>query len=109
MNAAAVRQASIDHGRRFVDTASDLTHDLVDDPPEMMFVGKPHHGPAELSVTLKPHVVWPIDHHLGDRVVVKQALDGAMTEGVVCDLLNQTVPICQGHTPFLSESAPDIR
>ena len=36
-------------------------------------------------MALDPDVVRAVDHDLGDAVVGKQALEGAMAERVVCD------------------------
>ncbi len=75
VDAAAVRQAGVDHRRGLVDPAADLGHDLVDDPPQVVVVGEPHLGPLQPALALEPDVARTVDHDLGHAVVIEKGLD----------------------------------
>ena len=60
VDAAAVRQARVDHRRRLVDAAADLSDHLVDDPPQVRFVVEPHARLVEPALAFDPDVVEPL-------------------------------------------------
>ena len=62
----------------------------------------------EAAPALDPDVVWAVDHHLGDRVVGKRALERAVAEDVVCDLLGETFTVLAGDAGLLLEPAADV-
>ena len=93
VDTGAVWQTSVHHRCRFVDPPPNLANDLVDDPLQMGRIDEPGFRLAQPSVTLNPYRMWPVDHHLCHFRVGEERVDGAITEDVVCDLLQQRQPV----------------
>ena len=74
VHTAAVWEAGVDHGRRLVDAASDLRHDLVDDAQQVCVVGERRRGLLELAVALDEDAVEVVDHDLRHGIVSEQRL-----------------------------------
>ena len=85
----AVRQAGVDHGRRFVDTAAHGRHDAVDDLQEMGVVTEDRVRPLELAAPLHVHFVGSVDEDVRDGGILHERLDGPQPERLVLDLADQ--------------------
>ena len=108
IHAAAVRQASVDHRRRFVQPPTDLRHNLVDDPPEVGVVGETDRRLVQPPLTLDPDVVWAVDHDLGDALVRQEPLERPVSEDVVRNLGGQAFSVVAGQPVLASEMRLDI-
>src|SRR5690606_4840009 len=85
----AVREAGVHERRRLVDAPTDLGHDALDDPTQLLLRGEGDRRERESAVLLDVDLVGVVDHDLGDRVVVDQLLDGPQAQGVGLDLGHQ--------------------
>ena len=74
----------------------------------MRLVREAHAGLLELPGALDPHVVRPVDHHLGDRLVAQEPLERAVAERVVGDLVDHALSIGDGQPALLLQPAPDV-
>ena len=89
VDAGAVGEAGVAEGLRLVDAPADLTHDLVDDPPEVGVVHEAGGGLLDLAGALHVHRVRAVDHDLGDVLVLQQPVDRAVAQDVVGDVLDE--------------------
>ena len=80
-------QPSVHHGGGLVDPAADLGDDLVEDPPQVRFVGEPGVGREDPAAALDVDLLVVVDHDLGDRVVRQEPLERAVADDLVGDLL----------------------
>ena len=62
----------------------------------------------EAAAALDPDVVRAVDHHLCDRVVGERALQRAVAEDVVRDLLSEPLAVLAGDARLLLEPATDV-
>ena len=109
VDAGAVGQAGIDHRRRLVDAAADLGDDLVDDPAEVRVVGKANRRLVEPSLALDPDLAGAVDHDFRDRVVAEQALEGAVAENVVRNLVGEPRPVVARDPGLCLQAMADRR
>ena len=84
----AVGQAGVDHGRGLVDAAADLADDALDDPPQVVLGQEPGLGGVEPAGPLDVDRPGAVDHDLGDLGVGEEALEGAVAEDVLADLVD---------------------
>ena len=82
-------QAGVDQGLRFVDAAADPRHDLGRDVHHMLIVAEADIGQLELAAPLDIDLLWPVDHDVGDGVVVEQRLERPEAEHVGDQRLDQ--------------------
>src|SRR5579872_464990 len=86
VHAAAVRKASVDHRRAFVDPPAHGGDDAVDDAQEVVVVAEADGREFELAVPLDVDLERPVDQDVGDRVVLQQGLDRPQTHHLVEDV-----------------------
>ena len=108
VDAAAVRQARVDHRRGLVDAAPDLSDDLVDDPPQVVLVGEPHRVFCSLPARSTQTSAGPLTMTSVIAVVVEQRLDRAVAKDVVGDLLNEPVAVGDRQPALLREPVADV-
>ena len=89
VDAGTVEQAGVDHGRGLVDAPADLGHDLVDDAPKVVLVDELGGDGLDLAGALHVDAVGAVDHDFGDLTVLEVAVDGAVAEDVVGDVLDE--------------------
>ncbi len=90
VDAGPIGEAGVDHGRRLVDPSTDFGDDLVDHPSNVVAVDEADRVVAgQLSGTFHEHQVRPVDHDLGDVLVVQKLVDRSVAEDVVGDVLDQ--------------------
>jgi len=97
VDAGTVHESRVDERRRLVDAAADLADDAVDDPPQVRFVVERHRASRQLALLLDVDGVRPVDHDLGDRVVIEESLQGTQTENVVLDLADNAASLLGGE------------
>ena len=78
IDARAVGQARVHHGRRFVDPAADRGDDPVDDAQEMRLVLEMDLRFLELAKALDVAPLVRIDQNVGDGRILQQRLDRAV-------------------------------
>ena len=89
VDARAVEQSGVDHRRRLVDAPADLADDLVDRPAQVVLVDELDIGALELAAPLDVDHLRAVHHDFGDARVVQEAVDRAVAERVVGDVLDQ--------------------
>ena len=89
VHAGAVGQAGVHHRGRLVDAPAHLADDLVDDAAEVVFVDEGRTGGLDLARPLDEHQLGAVDHDLGDVVFLQVAVDRAVAEDVVGDILDE--------------------
>ena len=89
VDARAVGQARVDHGRRVVEAAADRPQDLVDDVQDVGVVAERRVGAVDDAAALEVDPVPGVDHDLGDRRVAQQRLERPEAEHLVGDLRGQ--------------------
>ena len=67
-------------GRRFVDAAAHLRHDLVDDPEQVPIVAESDAGEFEQALALDIDLLVAVDQNVRDRRVLQQRLERTETE-----------------------------
>ena len=108
VDAAAVREARVDHRRRLVDATTDLRHHLVDDAAQVRVVVEAHGRLEQPALALDPDVPGAVDHDLRDRVVGEQALERAVAEDVVGDLLAEALAVVARERRLAGEMPSDV-
>src|ERR1700722_5381897 len=99
VDSRAVGQARIDHRRRFVDPASDLRHDPIDDQHQVLIVLELDLGGVELAALFDVNLVMPIDQDIGDFIVPQKRLERPESEQLVFDLFDQVSLVGVGEQP----------
>ena len=93
----AVREASIHHRHRFVQAPAERGNDLLHDAQDVVLISKAHGDLTDLAVALDHHLVGPVDHYLGDTVVIQQDLEGSEAGDLVEDALDQLLEGAAGE------------
>ena len=70
-------EAGVDERRRLVDAAADPGDDLGRDVHHVVVVAEAHAGQFELAAPLDIDLPRPVDHDVGDGLVVEQRLERA--------------------------------
>ncbi len=83
VNAGAVRQAGIDHGRGFVHAAPYARDDAVDDLHEVAIVAEDGVNPLENAALLDEDVIFAVDQDVGYLEVSQKGFQGSQTEDFV--------------------------
>lgn len=89
VDARAVLEARIDERRRFVDATSERRQDALDDVHEVRRIVELRIRQLELAHALDEDLARPIDHDLGDGIVLAQRLDRAEAEHLVADVRDE--------------------
>jgi len=70
-------------------------------PAKVHLVDKSDFGLVNAPALLEVDVVWPVGHHLGDVRIVEKRVDGAVTEDIGGDLVEQRPPVGRGERETL--------
>ena len=89
VDARAVLQPRIHHRAGFVDAPADRGGDALADVGQMRRVAEPHVRQRHLAARVRRRSVRPVDHDVGDRLVVQQRLERPEAEHVVHQFLGQ--------------------
>ncbi len=93
VDAGAVLEAGIDHGRRLVDAAADARDDAVDDLHQVLVVFERRAGDFELAGALDVDAVKAVDEDVGDGGVLEQRLERAEAEDLVEDFAGEALAL----------------
>src|SRR5882724_6349698 len=95
VDAGAIGEAGIDHGRRVVDPAADGRDDPVDHLEQVPVVLEPDVGRLQLTVALDVHLLVGIDQNVRHLGILHQRLDRAQAEDLVQHLPDQLLPLLE--------------
>jgi hypothetical protein len=87
----------VHHGRRLVDAAAHLAHDLVDDPAQVADVHEGDGHLVDLAEALHEDLRGAVHHDLGDGRVLQVAVDGPVADHVVGDVADERLGVVQRH------------
>jgi hypothetical protein len=93
VDAGAVGQAGVGHGRRFVDPAAHPRHDAHDDLLEVRVVPEAHVGQLQLAEPLDVDRIEAVDHDVGDGRVGQQWLERPEARHLVEQLLHHLLAL----------------
>ena len=93
IDARAVAQPRVDHGRGFVDAPSDRRDDPVDDAQEVRFVLEMDLGLLQLPEALDEAALMRVDENVGDRRVLQQGLERTIARHLGDDLIRENVEL----------------
>ena len=93
VDARAVGQAGVHHGRGLVHAAPDAAHDLVDRAAQVGVVLEGGVDLLDLAEALDVDRVVAVDHDLRDLCITQEGLQRAVAEDLVGDLLGQGCPL----------------
>ena len=99
VDAGAVGQAGIHHGRGFVDAAADARDDAVDDLHQVAVVFEGEAGRFQFAAALDVDLVEAVDEDVGDARIFEQRLERAKAEDFVENLAGQAFAFgkAEGH------------
>ena len=89
VHAGAIGKSGVDHGSRLIDTTTDLGHDLVDDPAEVLRAHERRRVTLDAPRPLHVDGVGTVHHDFGDFVLLQQLVDRAVTQDVVGHVLDE--------------------
>jgi hypothetical protein len=92
VHAGAVGQPGVHSRARLVDAPSERADDAVDDPHHVLVVEERAVDALDLAAALDVDVVRPVDHDLGDGLVVEQRLERPEARHVVDHLVDKGQP-----------------
>ena len=93
VDARAVAQPRIDHGRGFIDAPSDRRDDPVDDAQEVRFILEMDLGLLQLPEALDVAALVRVDENVGDRRVLQQRLERTIAGHLGDDLVRESVEL----------------
>ena len=93
VDARAVAQPRIDHGRRFIDAPSDRRDDPVDDAQEMRFILEMDLGLLQLPEALDVAAPVGVDQNVGDCRVLQERLERTVARHLGNDLVRENVEL----------------
>ena len=93
VDARAVGQASVHHGRRFIDPPAHAGNDALDDLHEVLVVFERQASQFQLARALNVNPVIAVDQNVGDGVVFEQRLERAEAENFVEDFARQPLAL----------------
>ena len=110
VDAGAVGQAGIHHGRRLVDAAAERGDDPVDDPHHVVVVLEHDVGELEPALALDVDLARAVDHDLADALVAQERLERAEADDLVGDLLEHPHPLGagEGEALLVDDLAEDL-
>ena len=109
----AVGQPGVDHRRGLVDAAADPRDDPVDDLEQVLVVAENDFRLLDPAFLLDEDLLGAVDHDVADLVVLEQELERTEAEGLVEDLVDQTLPLVAVQERVLGvaevlDHAPDL-
>ena len=93
VDARAVRQAGVHHGRGFVDAPADAGDDAVDDLHQVLVVLEGQAGDLEFAGALDVDAVEAIDQDVGDGRILEQRFERTEAEDFVQDFARQALAL----------------
>ena len=93
VDARAVLQAGIDHGRRFIDAPPDAGDDAVDDLHQVLIVFERQAGDFQLAGALDVDAVEAVDENVGNGGIFEQRFERAEAENFVEDFARQLLAL----------------
>src|SRR6185437_1435630 len=97
VDAGTIEQARVAYRRTFVDAAADLAHDALADVHQLRIVAEADWRELHLAAHFDEDAARAVDHDVGDIVARKQRFEGAVTQHVVADVLEQVFLLRDGH------------
>jgi hypothetical protein len=108
IDAGAVGEACIDHGRAFVDAAADARDDFLDDAEQVGVVLELDGGAGESAVSFDVDEFGGGDEDIGDGIVAEEGFKGAEAEDFVEDFVDDAVLFGKGEgSGFFVDEALD--
>ncbi len=83
VDARAVAQARVHHGRGFVHAPADLRNDFVDDPQQVLAIAEIYGGQLQQALALDVNLPVGVDQNVGDGGILQQRLERAQAEHLV--------------------------
>ena len=110
VNTGAVGEPRVDHRRGLVDTPPDPGNDPLDDPHQMLVVGKADVGFFEQAGSLNIDVLSSVNEDIRDRRVVQERLERTEPEQLIEDFTNELLAFSHGERRLLAleHSAHDL-
>src|SRR5208282_1436961 len=96
-----VGQPRVHHRRRFVNPASDLRHDSIDDQHQMLIVLELDVGGVKLAAFFDVNLAVPVDQDVGDFIIPQKRLQRPESQQLVLDLLDQVILVDVGEQASL--------
>jgi hypothetical protein len=93
VDAGAIGQAGVDHGRGFIDAAPDAGNDALDDLHQVLVVLERQAGEFKLAGALDVDPVEAVDENVGNGVVLEQRFERAKAEDFVEDFARQALAL----------------
>ena len=93
VDARAIGQAGVDHGRRFIDAAADARDDALDDLHQVLIVFEGQAGQFEFAGALDVDPVEAVDQNVGDGGVFEQRLERTEAEDFVENFARQALAL----------------
>ena len=93
VDARAIAQPRIDHGRGFVDAPPDRRDDPIDDAQEVRFILEMDLGLLQLPEALDVAALMRVDENVGDRRVLQQRFERAIARHLGDDLIRENVEL----------------
>ena len=91
VDAGAILQAGVHHGRRFIDAAADAGDDAVDDLHQVLVVFEREPRDFKLAAALDVDAVETVDENIGDGRILEQGLERAEAEDFVENFARQAL------------------
>jgi hypothetical protein len=79
----AIGEPGIDHGRCFVDSASDFGDDAIEDLEKMFVVSEGDIRPLDAAVFFNEHILGSVDHDIGDAFFLEKDFERSESEGFI--------------------------
>ena len=96
-----VGQPRVNHRRRFVNPASDLRDDSIDDQHQVLIVLELDLGGVELAALFDVNLVVSVDQDIGDLIVPQKRLERPESEQLVFDFFYKMSLVGVGEQPSL--------
>src|SRR5208283_670180 len=96
-----VGQPRVNHRRRFVNPASDLRHDSIDDQHQVLIVLELDVGGVKLAAFFNVNLAVSVDQDVGDFIIPQKRLQRPKTQQLVLDLLDQVILVDVGEQASL--------
>ncbi len=97
VDAGAVRQPGIEHGRALVDPPAHVVGDPADDPHEMVGIEKRGAGHLQPALPLDVYPVRPVDQDITDQRIAQEFVERAVPEDLVHHLAHDLLPFRAGQ------------
>src|SRR5262249_40445851 len=93
VDARAVQQPGVDHGRGLVDATADCTDDLVDDAQNVRLILETARSMFQLPATFYVDVLMRVDQNVRDGWVLQDRFDRAQANQFIHDLVDEVIQL----------------